>query len=84
MEGGMNYWILATSGLTFLTMGVHVFAGGPEVHKPMLRSELPRGIKAVVSVIWHGITAILGINAIGLGLSGLGLVVGMLPMVMVL
>ncbi len=65
----MNYWLLSACGLTVLTIGAHVLLGGPEIHTPVLQSALSPDVKAVVSVIWHGITAVMGLSALWLGLA---------------
>lgn len=63
---GMNRWIFSSSILSFVTAAVHVFAGGPEVHDPLLTADLPIILKTYISVIWHATTAILVINSIAL------------------
>ena len=58
----MNIWLLAASGLTFLTTAAHVFGGGSEIHVPILESNAEAIPKAAVSVIWHWVTAVLLLN----------------------
>ncbi len=62
----MNKWILSAGILSLLTLLAHVFGGGPEIHDPVLESDLLVELKAVLSVIWHAITAILAINGVAL------------------
>lgn len=64
----MNKWILSAAVLSSLTFFVHVFAGGPEVHDPMLAlaKSFPILLQAFVSVMWHAITVILAINSVAL------------------
>lgn len=66
----MNIKILLAALLSSLTLGIHVFAGGSDVHIPILESELSDPLKTIISVIWHAITAILLINAIALVYAG--------------
>ncbi len=68
----MNYWYLGAAGLSGLTVLAHVFGGGPEVHAPVLQSGLSDYFKAIFSVIWHAISAILIINSLVLLGAGLG------------
>jgi len=62
----MNYWILSSGILSIGTMFLHIIGGGREVHVPVLESELSTGLKAILSIIWHAITAILAINGAAL------------------
>lgn len=58
---------LALSGiLALLYCGVHVFAGGPEIHGPAIASDLEPLVKGVFSVVWHGITAMMLLSALAL------------------
>ena len=65
----MNRYLLAAAIMSFLTMLVHVFLGGPEVLDPGLASPLDDVWKAVFIVIWHAVTAVLLINAIALAIA---------------
>jgi predicted anti-sigma-YlaC factor YlaD len=47
-------------------LGIHVFAGGPEVHDPLLAADLSAVQKAFVSILWHAVTAVLLINSAAL------------------
>jgi hypothetical protein len=64
-EIGMNKWILAAGLLSFLTLGVHIFAGGPEVHDTMLElaGAFPPMLQTFISVMWHAITVTLALNS---------------------
>ena len=62
----MNTPIMIGAGLMALTTGVHVFAGGPEIMRPIRKADLPREVIATADVVWHGITVILALTAIGL------------------
>ncbi len=77
----MNYWYLAAMALTVLTIGAHVIGGGPAIHKPVLESGLATDVKAVISVIWHAITAIMVLSAIWLGLAAIGRDMGAAPLI---
>jgi len=65
----MNYWILSAGILSLLTLLLHAFSGGPEIHVPILESELSVELKAIFSVIWHAITAVLGLSGAALLLT---------------
>ncbi len=65
----MNKWIISSAIISSLTIFLHILGGGPEVHDPMLASNLSPKLKAFSSVLWHGITAILIINSILLFIS---------------
>jgi hypothetical protein len=59
MELLMNLWLLA-AGLCAVLLGlVHVVPGGRELHRPMVASQWPEPAKAVWSVLWHVMTAVL-------------------------
>ena len=55
--------------LSVLTLFAHIFGGGPEIHVPVLESDLPLELKAILSVIWHAVTAVLVINSVALFLA---------------
>lgn len=57
----LNKWIFVAAAIMGLTVFVHVFAGGPEVYDPVRSADLAPELIAVLSVIWHGVTAILAI-----------------------
>ena len=59
----MNVWLALAALFSLITCGVHVFAGGPEIHNPMLQSSLHPVVKGVWSVVWHAGTAIIFLNA---------------------
>lgn len=67
----MNKRILTAGLLSFLTLGAHVFAGGPEVHDTMLAlaGAFPPMLRTFVSVMWHAITVTLAINSAALLLA---------------
>ncbi len=62
----MNKWIFSAGMLSVLTLLLHVFGGGPEILVPVLESELSVELKAILSVVWHMVTAILALNALAL------------------
>ena len=55
----MNIALLVAAGLMTLTVFVHIFMGGPEIMPPVRSAKLPRHVRAVMDVIWHGITVVL-------------------------
>ncbi len=62
----MNYWLVPAGSLSLVTLLAHVFGGGPEIIQPMFESELDSTVKAVLGVVWHEITFMLGINGVAL------------------
>ena len=62
----MNRWIFAAGVLSSVTFAVHVFAGGPDVHEPLLATGLSALLKTYISTLWHGVTAVLLINSAAL------------------
>lgn len=59
-------WRLSASILMALTAAVHVFAGGPEIMGPVYDASLSPDLRAVLHVVWHGITAFLACSALAL------------------
>lgn len=62
----MNRWVLAAAVLSCLTLAVHVFGGGRDVHDPLLAAGLPADLRLYVSVTWHAVTAVLLADTIAL------------------
>jgi len=62
----MNIAILLAAGLMSVTVLIHVLMGGPEIMKPLRSSDLSRLVRAVMDVVWHGITIVLIYLAAGL------------------
>lgn len=59
----MNWWFLAAGSLSLVTAAVHMLLGGPEIHLPVQASEdLSREVRAVMAVVWHGVSAILSLS----------------------
>ena len=55
----MNLLVLLAAGLMSVTVFVHVFMGGPEIMKPLRAAGLPPVVRAVMDVVWHGVTLVL-------------------------
>jgi hypothetical protein len=62
----MNKPLFAAACLSIFTFGVHVFLGGPEIHVPLLASNASDLVRAVGSVIWHAVSALLLLNSLAL------------------
>jgi hypothetical protein len=62
----LNKYLIAASCLSVFTFCVHVFVGGPEIHEPLLASNASDLVRAVGSVIWHAISAMLFLNSCAL------------------
>lgn len=55
----MRYPMILAAGLMAVTTGVHVFAGGPEIHLPIQASDLSAELRAISAVLWHAVTIVL-------------------------
>ncbi|NRP18122.1 hypothetical protein LPJGGPFB_01352 [Ensifer adhaerens] len=62
----MNRWLLSAAAISLLTTGIHVLAGGPDVHDPLLAIDMPPVLKVYVSLLWHATSAVLAINSVAL------------------
>lgn len=56
------------AALMALTVVVHVVMGGPEVHDPLLVIVQNPVLGAFVSILWHAVTVVLIVLAVGLAL----------------
>ncbi|MDP3490622.1 MAG: hypothetical protein Q8R71_10835 [Phenylobacterium sp.] len=64
-------WTRLAAALMGATLLIHVFAGGPEVHAPMLAALSDPGLGAFASILWHAVTVVLAVLTVGLwGLAG--------------
>ena len=63
----MNIAIALAAALAALTTLVHVFLGGPEIMPHIRNSDLPKPVRAVSDVVWHGVTVALAVSAVALG-----------------
>ena len=59
----MNAGFAVASALSLLTWGIHTFVGGPEVARPLLRSELRPVPKLTQYYCWHAVTLALFLMA---------------------
>lgn len=67
-----NLWLIAAAILSFGTMGVHVFLGGPETVAPLLSAkELPAIPRATAYYCWHIVTITIGAMAAAFAMSAL-------------
>ncbi len=62
----VNRWMASASAMMGVTVLVHVFVGGPEIHVPVQASTLDPVVRGVSAVLWHGMTALLAICAVAL------------------
>lgn len=62
----MEYLMWSAAALTGVTTCIHLFAGTKEIMTPILKAEHPVALKAVMMVIWHGVTLILALMTIGI------------------
>lgn len=67
----MNPWLLASGCMMSLLTLVHIFAGGREIHRPMIGAAWPDPAKAIWSVVWHITTAVLGLGGAALVVASL-------------
>lgn len=62
----MNPWLFAAGAATLLLDLVHIFPGGREIHRPMVATDWPEPAKAVWSVVWHAVTAVMAVGGLAM------------------
>ncbi|MFM7333261.1 MAG: hypothetical protein ACKO2N_03835 [Tabrizicola sp.] len=60
----MNAWLLSAGIAAVLVDLVHIFLGGREIHRPMVAAHWPESAKAVWSVVWHAVTAVMAVGGL--------------------
>ena len=58
--------LLAAGALATLTALVHLFAGTPEIHQPLLASSLPTSISLMLLLCWHLVSVALAVSGVAL------------------
>jgi hypothetical protein len=66
MEDIMNPWLLSAGIAALLLDLVHIFLGGREIHRPMVAAHWPEPAKAIWSVVWHAVTAVMAFGGLAL------------------
>lgn len=61
----MNIPLAIAAGLMVLTIGAHVFGGGPEYHAAY-QQVLPPYLASMAAVLWHAVTISLTVFALAL------------------
>lgn len=59
-------WTRLAAALMGLTVFLHVFGGGPEVHDPLQAALTDPFLAAIAAVLWHAVTVVLAVLAGGL------------------
>lgn len=67
----MNPWLMTAGAAALVLDLVHIFPGGREIHRPMVASHWPDPAKAVWSVVWHAVTAVIALGGLALVAAGL-------------
>lgn len=84
----MNTWLLSAGIAAQLLNLVHIFLGGREIHRPMVAAHWPEPAKAVWSVVWHAVTAVMALGGLFLiaaaFLPELALALALLPILLFL
>ena len=62
----MSVITLVAAVLTAATFCIHVFSGGPEIHRPIQNSALAPILRCISAVLWHGISIVLLVFALAL------------------
>ncbi len=66
----MDPWLLSAAALSLFTAGVHLFAGGAAVARPLLASrELDPVVKYTAYYCWHLVSLVLVAMPIGFGVG---------------
>lgn len=58
-----NMPTLIAAGLSTLTLAVHLFAGGPEVHQSLQSAGLSPMLAAFAAVLWHVASVLIAVGA---------------------
>jgi hypothetical protein len=66
MEDIMNPWLFSAGVAALVLDLIHIFPGGREIHRPMVASRWPEPAKAVWSVVWHAVTAVMAFGGVAL------------------
>lgn len=56
----LNRPLMAAGAIMAFTCALHVFAGGPDIIGPLMRSDIPLEPRATLHVVWHMISVVLG------------------------
>jgi hypothetical protein len=59
----MNFWLITSGGIGFITAGIHLIAGHFDPIKPFIQSNLAPVPKATLHACWHMVTVILFFSA---------------------
>lgn len=62
----MNKPMMAAAVLSAVTLVIYVIGGGQDVHAPIQASDLELPLRAISAVIWHFVSLILAVQAVGL------------------
>ncbi len=84
----MNLWLVTAGGAALLLDVVHITLGGREFHAPMLGSGATDPAKALWSVVWHAMTAMMALGGVSLVAAGVipshALALAVLPIALLL
>ena len=58
--------LLSAGALASFTALVHLFAGTPEIHEPLLSSSLPLPIRLLLLLCWHLVSVALAVSGLAL------------------
>lgn len=59
-------WTDFAAALMALTLCIHLFAGGPEVHSSLQAALFDAGLAAFAAILWHAVSVVLAVLAVGL------------------
>ncbi|MGB0926881.1 MAG: hypothetical protein ACPGVA_06715 [Pikeienuella sp.] len=77
MFDDINLWLLAAAALSFATLIIHVFVGGPEIAAPVDATDaLSPVVRATNFYCWHIVTITIAGMTAAYGLSAQGLLPG--------
>ncbi len=66
MSSTPSYPTAIAAALMAMTLGIHLFMGGPEVHEAMLAGLQLPGLRAFASVLWHAVSVNLLVFSVAL------------------
>lgn len=77
----MNWLIILSGVLAACTAAVHIFAGGRDVARPLLASDLGETLKLTLYACWHLVSVALVLSSLALLADGIGAIGPSKPMV---
>jgi hypothetical protein len=65
----MNRPVAVAAIIMGLTFGLHLIGGETTVHRPLLADGKTAAMDLYISVLWHGISSLIGLNTVALAFA---------------